>query len=300
MRQQVVDLYGAGKAFGGGLDVHSSIDLDMQEAAESDAYNTLAGIEPTSGVAVIDNKTGAVRALVGGNDYAAKPFNLATNGHRQPGSSFKPFTLVTALENGFSLGSPFYSEKLFTVPNSGGKEKFEVNNYDDIYYGPTTLGAATVHSDNSVFAQVGFSDNGLGRKCPAMVGEIGAQDGDRDRLLHQPVDGPRRYRPGRHPLEMAYAYSTLSHGGKRIGGNLDASAGPTTARGPRPGRDQQDQRARRRHDRREQHQDDRVLSRDVANEVNHPARERPRRHRQARPDGRNVRMGQDRNHREQR
>ena len=68
------------------------------------AYNTLAGIEPTASVVVIDNETGGVKAMVGGNDFVEEPFNLATNGHRQPGSSFKPFTLITAFENGFGPG----------------------------------------------------------------------------------------------------------------------------------------------------------------------------------------------------
>ncbi|MDP9188194.1 MAG: transglycosylase domain-containing protein, partial [Actinomycetota bacterium] len=127
LRQQLVDKYGAGRAFGGGLDVRTTLDLDMQEAAESAAFDTLAGIEPTSSVVVIDNDTGGVKAMVGGNDFQEEPFNLATNGHRQPGSSFKPFTLITAFENGFGPSSTFGSYKrTFPVPNSGGKEFFEV------------------------------------------------------------------------------------------------------------------------------------------------------------------------------
>ena len=45
---------------------------------------------------------------------------------------------------------------MFTVPNSGGKEVFEVNNYDDLYYGTSDLTTATLHSDNSIFAELGF------------------------------------------------------------------------------------------------------------------------------------------------
>ena len=65
---------GPGRAFGGGLDIVTSLDLDMQEAAESAAYNTLAGLEPTASVVVIDNKTGGVKAMVGGNDFQEEPF----------------------------------------------------------------------------------------------------------------------------------------------------------------------------------------------------------------------------------
>ena len=46
----------------------------------------------------IENKTGKVQAMVGGTDFQNRPFNLATNGHRQPGSAFKPFTLIEALD----------------------------------------------------------------------------------------------------------------------------------------------------------------------------------------------------------
>ncbi len=157
LRQQLVDKYGPGRAFGGGLDVHTTLDIDMQSAAESTASDTLAGIAPTASVVVIDNETGGVKAMVGGNDFEEAPFNLATNGLRQPGSAFKPFTLITAFENGFSPSSTFGSYKrMFPMPNSKGKEFFEVNNYDDTYYGTSDLATATIHSDNSIFAELGF------------------------------------------------------------------------------------------------------------------------------------------------
>src|SRR5215211_6617393 len=100
LRQQLVDKYGAGEAFGGGLEVVSTMDLDFQESVEEIASSTLAGIEPTASVVVLDNPTAQVLAMVGGNDFEEEPFNLATNGHRQPGSAFKPFTLITALQKG--------------------------------------------------------------------------------------------------------------------------------------------------------------------------------------------------------
>ena len=227
LRQQLVDKYGAGRAFGGGLDVRTTLDLDMQEAAESAAFNTLAGIEPTASVVVIDNDTGGVKAMVGGNDFVDEPFNLATNGHRQPGSSFKPFTLITAFENGFGPGSYFPSApQEFPVPNSGG-EVFEVANYDDTYYGGSSLATATIHSDNSIFAQLGFGENGLGRKGPQMVGETAVRMGiDPASFDTNPAMILGGIDPGVTPLEMAYAYSTIARGGIRIGGELDSSPGP--------------------------------------------------------------------------
>ena len=58
---------------------------------------------------MLDNETAGVLAMVGGYDYEEAPFNLATNGLRQPGSAFKPFTLVTALEQGHSTSEVYAS-----------------------------------------------------------------------------------------------------------------------------------------------------------------------------------------------
>ena len=109
LRQQLVDKYGAGEAFGGGLHVSSTLDLSLQEEAQEIADSRIAGVGLSSAVVVLDNATGGVRAMVGGYDYREQPFNLATQGQRQPGSAFKPFTLVTALEQGISPDAVYTS-----------------------------------------------------------------------------------------------------------------------------------------------------------------------------------------------
>ena len=102
LRQQLVERYGAAKAFFGGLKVKTTLDLQLQAAAE-EAVNSYLGYSPaTASVVVLDNHNAGVKAMVGGPDFETKPFNLATLGHRQPGSSIKPFTLITALEEGIS------------------------------------------------------------------------------------------------------------------------------------------------------------------------------------------------------
>src|SRR3954447_16533154 len=99
--QQLLDRYrSTGLVFGGGLKVTTSLDSDLQDAAVQAIQGRLANIGPSAALVAIDNKTGEVKAMVGGTDFEHRPFNLATNGHRQPGSSFKPFTLVGALEKG--------------------------------------------------------------------------------------------------------------------------------------------------------------------------------------------------------
>jgi penicillin-binding protein 1A len=221
LRQQLVDRYGAGEAFGGGLVVHSTLDYEYQQAVEEIAYTTLAGIEPTASVAVIDNDTGGVLAMVGGNDYEKEPFNLATNGHRQPGSSFKPFILARALEEGHSPEEVFTSqEKTFRFKPPGGKpELFEVKNYEDQYLGSASIATATQYSDNSVFAELGLQ---VGTEDVANTAE---KMGIQTNVSTNPAMLLGGLETGVSPLEMAYAFSTLGRSGARIGGTMDSAPG---------------------------------------------------------------------------
>src|SRR6185437_6586911 len=85
VRQQLVDRFGARRAFEGGLTVRTTLDLDLQTAAENAVNRYLASPDgPSVALVAIDNDTGEVRAMVGGRDYAKRPFNLATQGQRQP------------------------------------------------------------------------------------------------------------------------------------------------------------------------------------------------------------------------
>ena len=95
--------------------------------------------------------------MVGGRNYDESPFNLATEGERQPGSSFKAFDLAAALEQGISPDSEWPSkEKTFFVHGPNGTEKFVVHNDEGAYTGENTLTGATAYSDNSIFAEVGL------------------------------------------------------------------------------------------------------------------------------------------------
>ena len=195
LRSQIVSYYGAGEAYGGGLQIQSTLDLDFQEAVQEIATSTLAGIEPTAAIVVLDNNTAAVRAMVGGSDYERSQFNLATDGLRQPGSAWKPFTLITALTQGHTVDEYFVSEpKVFKFKAPGYKKKqlFAPVNYGDSYRGSISLATATAYSDNSVYAELGLE---VGPEGDRRDGQL---DGHPHRAFDQPCDGARRPRNRGH------------------------------------------------------------------------------------------------------
>lgn len=208
---QLLDRYTAAQVFSGGLNIRTTIDPELQAAAQQAIAGRLAGIGPSASLVAIDNDTGEVRAMVGGPDFNARPFNLATNGHRQPGSAIKPFILARALADGVDPNSTWASQpKVFPVPGSGGKEKFPVSNYDDAYLGSASLWSATVTSDNSVFAELGLK---VGTK---RIARLARRMGIRTPLSTNPAMTLGGLEEGVTPLEMAYAYSTIANHGERI------------------------------------------------------------------------------------
>jgi penicillin-binding protein 1A len=222
VRQQIIDRYGPQRAFDGGLTIRTSLDLDLQRAAETAINNYLAAPSgPSASLVAIDNATGQVRAMVGGRDFEKSPFNLATEGQRQPGSSFKAFVLAQALREGVSPDSVWSSRvKEFTVPGSRGREKFVVHNDNNVYSGSTTLTSATTFSDNSVFAEVGI-DAGT-RKIASLAHRMGI----RTPLSTNPAMTIGGLKTGVTALDMAHAYETLAHRGQRVDGTLVPGGGP--------------------------------------------------------------------------
>src|SRR4051812_8081905 len=215
--QQLVDRYGSGRVFGGGMKVSSTIDPEMQRAAEQAINGRLAGIGPSASLVAIENKTGEVKAMVGGDNFEHKPFNLATNGHRQPGSAIKPFILAAALRDGISPNSLWRSgTKTFPVPGSK-KEKFVVHNFEGESFGTTTLANALVHSDNSIFAEVGL------KVGTHKVSRMARRMGIRTKVSTNPAMVLGGLKEGVTPLEMAYAYSTIANRGKRVSGTFASS-----------------------------------------------------------------------------
>jgi penicillin-binding protein 1A len=217
VRQQLVDKFGARRAFEGGLKIKTTLDLDLQDAAEDAVKKYLPDSTwPSAALVAIDNQTGEVRAMVGGRDYAKRPFNLATQGQRQPGSSIKPFILAEALKK-YSAGSVWPSRKrVFTVPGTKGKELFPVKNFENKYAGSQTLAGGLTYSDNSVYAAVGISVG------PKKIANLAERMGIRTPVSSNYAMTLGGLKEGVTPLDMAHAYETLIAGGRRVYGTLGA------------------------------------------------------------------------------
>jgi penicillin-binding protein 1A len=210
VKQQLVPYYGSGKVFGGGLKVYTSIDLNLQHLASEAINEWLPDTHgPAASLVAIDPRDGRVLAMVGGRSYRKSQFNLAVQGERQPGSSFKPFVLATALDEGISPQTQFTSQP--TVINIGDK-LWSVHNYENSYLGTIDLTDATTYSDNSVYAQL-----------TAQVGPGNVASMARRLGIHSPLNDYFAIGLGAeavNPLEMARAFSTFAHDGVRVDGSI--------------------------------------------------------------------------------
>ena len=208
VKQQLVDRYGSGRVFGGGLKVYTTIDLKLQKMARNSIGHWLTSpTGPTAALVSIDPRDGRILTMFGGNNFRKSQFNLAVQGERQAGSSFKPFVLATALKEGVAPSTTFVSKPV-TI-NAGGR-LWEVHNYEDEYLGSITIQQATAYSDNAVFAQL------TKLVGPQNIANTAKSLGIKSRL--QPYFSIGLGAQGVNPLEMARAFSAFANGGKRIDG----------------------------------------------------------------------------------
>ena len=209
VRKVLIDKYGIETVRRGGLRIHTTLDLKMQEKARSSISGVLDFANaPKSAIVTINPKNGHILAMASSAKYAETKFNLAAQGKRQPGSTFKIMGLMAALKRGVSPeGTTYVSKPLkFTDPKYG---LIDVKTYDNTYGGSMNLVTATLKSDNSVYQQLGL-DVG-----PDAVKEAAKDMGITSRLEGYPGEilGGLGYCCS--PLEMANAYATIASGGLR-------------------------------------------------------------------------------------
>src|SRR2546425_537275 len=160
VQQTLEAKYGADMVFKGGLNVYTTLNPTMQLVAEQSLRDGLKALEgrsktarpgehPEGAIVTIEPQTGHVKALVGGYDFFRSEFNRAVLARRQPGSAFKPFVFIAALENGFTAASRF-DDAPVTYPIGRDGSAWKPENYDRKFRGSTTLQQAVEESVNVV------------------------------------------------------------------------------------------------------------------------------------------------------
>ena len=218
--------YGAATVRAGGLKIYTTIRPRLQRAAARALSGVLyARNDPAGAIVSVDPATGAIRAMTAVSPSTpGNQFNLITTAERQAGSTFKPIVLAAAVEQGMNpwatryLSAPFYYEPL----------RWRVRTYDGEYAGPESVAAATIHSDNTVYARLAL-DVG-----PDSIVAMAQKLGVRTQL--QPTASLALGTDAVTPLDMASVYATLAAGGvysrplaiRRVvfpGGKIDADWG---------------------------------------------------------------------------
>jgi penicillin-binding protein 1A len=195
--------------FKGGLRIYTTIDLHLQALADRAVKTILVSkADPHAAMTVIDPTTGEIRAMVGGRGFSSKDpiaqVNLASGQGgtgRQPGSAFKPFTLVTAMEHGISPQQIYAAPPTIQIPLSNGKT-WDLGNFEGQSYGSMSLEQATIESVNTVYAQV------VEQVGPARVVATAHRMG-----IESPLDAVPSITLGTsevNTVEMASAYGTLA------------------------------------------------------------------------------------------
>jgi penicillin-binding protein 1A len=195
--------YGAATVRAGGLRIYTTIQPRLQRAAVNALSSVLyARRDPAGAIVSIDPATGAIRALAAVSPHApGNQFNLVTTAERQAGSTFKPIALAAAVDEGMNPFATRYVSAPFYYPSLD----WRVRTYDGRYAGPESVAAATIHSDNTVYARLALD---LGSDViAAMAQKLGV------RTELQPTPSLALGTGAVTPLDMASVYATLAAGG---------------------------------------------------------------------------------------
>ena len=207
----------------GGLRIRTTLRPDDQGRAETAVRDQLAGVGVDAALVSLDPATGAVVAMVGGHDFARSRVNLATGQGGSgfpPGSSFKVFYLVAALEEGIPTSTSFDTASPVTVTAPACPTGYTVHNAEPALGGRMALPQATAESVNAYYAQL-----------MVRVGTTNAIRVARSMGITSPLHDYCSLVLGTEnvtPLELAGAYATLANGGVHCRPSIIAAiTGPT-------------------------------------------------------------------------
>jgi penicillin-binding protein 1A len=194
------------RLFEGGLRIHTTLDKDMQLAAEQAVARWRPPSGPDIALVAIDPRDGGVRAVVGGRNFKNESYNAALQGvGRQPGSSFKTFVLAAALDAGISPDSVWESSGFDQLVCGS---QWAVDNYEGGGSGPVSVRDATWHSVNGVYGRL------MEKLCPDRVADMAERLGIPKIPASQRVPSMALGSAEVRPIDMASAYATLADMGE--------------------------------------------------------------------------------------
>jgi penicillin-binding protein 1A len=211
VKQLLIDRYGLPTVQQGGMKIHTTIDLDLQKAARSAIANRLNFANaPRSAVVTLDPRTGYIRAMASSATYKQSNFNLAAQGQRQPGSTFKVMVLMDALRRGVDPDRTSYVSDRLNIPAGQPWGPWDVKTYSGTPGGGMNIHRATLKSDNIIYAKLALD---LG---PETVKKTARDMGITSKLNGYPAEALGGLERGVSPLEMARAYASIANGGERV------------------------------------------------------------------------------------
>ncbi|MBU2260644.1 MAG: PBP1A family penicillin-binding protein [Proteobacteria bacterium] len=163
IRRYIQEKYGSDVLYKEGLEVHTTLNIQMQKAARDAVEQGLRELEERQGyekrkvqgaLFAMDAKTGAIQAMVGGRDFNRSEFNRATQSRRQPGSAFKPLIYTAAFDKGMTPATVIVDSPIFYPDPAKPDGVWKPQNFDEKFLGPTTLHNALIHSRNIITIKV--------------------------------------------------------------------------------------------------------------------------------------------------
>ena len=211
VRQKLLERYGSKTVQRGGLRVYTTINLHLQHLARKAIADVLNQPEdPASAIVTINPSNGNIEAMAESESYEKSQYNLAADGHRQPGSTFKAIDLADALSRGINPNSTYYLSHTLSPGWLPSSPSYEVKTFEGTSLNKSlNLVQATLASDNTVYAQLAAD---LGEDT---VTHTAYQMGVRTHLSNFPAEALGGLTLGVTPLEMAVVYATLADGGMR-------------------------------------------------------------------------------------